>query len=111
LAGVGDMPWSPSEYRILTQAETTFQDLGAFKKVFFNLTGTSDPELLEGVQASAGFFRVLGAAPLLGRTFTNEEDQPGHEHVVVLSHRLWRNQFGGNVDIVGKSLDLNGNSY
>lgn len=111
LAGVGDMAWSPGEYRALTQAETAFQDVGAFKKVSFNLTGTSDPELLEGVRASAGFFRALGVLPFMGRTFTNEEDQPGHEHVVVLSYRLWRNRFGGSVEILGKSLDLSGESY
>ncbi len=111
LAGVGDMPWSPGEYRILTQADTIFQNIGAFKKVLFNLTGTGDPELLEGIRASAGFFRVLGVSPQLGRPFNNEEDQPGHEHVVVLSNRLWRSRFGGNVDILGKFLDLNGDSY
>lgn len=111
LAGIGDMPWSPGEYRVLAQAETTFQNIGAFKKVLFNLTGTGDPELLEGVRASAGFFRVLGVSPLLGRTFLDEEDRPGHEHVVVLSNRVWRSRFGGDVGILGRSLDLNGDSY
>lgn len=111
LAGIGDMPWAPNEYSILARSATAFQNLGAFKKASFNLTGASNPELLEGVRASAGFFPALGVSPLLGRTFTKEEDQPGHEHVVVLSNRLWQSRFGGDAGIVGKMLDLNGYPY
>jgi predicted permease len=111
LAGVGDMPFAPGEYSILARAQTSFQKLGAFKKDSFNLTGASTPELLEGVRATAGFFPALGVSPLLGRTFTPDEDQPGHEHVAVLSNRLWRSRFGGDAGIVGKTLDLNGYPY
>jgi len=111
LSGVGDMPWNPDEYRIVVRTATVFQNLGAFKKESFNLTGASNPELLEGVRASAGFFPALGVSPLLGRTFTNDEDQPGHDHVAVLSNRLWQSRFGGDAGIVGKTLDLNGNPY
>jgi hypothetical protein len=105
------MPWAPGEYSILARAATTFQNLGAFKKDSFNLTGTSSPELLEGARASAGFFPVLGVSPFLGRTFTAEEDQPRHDHVTVLSNRLWRSRFGGDASIVGKTVDLNGYPY
>jgi predicted permease len=111
LAGIGDMPWAPGEYSILARAATAFQNLGAFKKDSFNLRGASSPELLEGVRASAGFFPVLGVSPSLGRTFTAEEDQPGHDHVTVLSNRLWRSRFGGDAGIVGKTVDLNGYPY
>jgi predicted permease len=111
LAGIGDMPWAPGEYSILARAATAFQNLGAFKKDSFNLTGLSNPELLEGVRASAGFFPALGVSPSLGRTFTAEEDQPGHDHVTVLSNRVWRSRFGGDAGIVGKTVDLNGYPY
>jgi putative ABC transport system permease protein len=111
LAGIGDMPWAPGEYSILAKAATAFQNLGAFKKDRFNRTGLSNPELLEGVRASAGFFPVLGISPLLGRTFTAEEDQPGHDHVTILSNRLWRSRFGGDASIVGKTVILNGYPY
>jgi predicted permease len=111
LAGIGDIPWAPGEYSILARAATAFQNLGAFKKDSFNHTGLSNPELLEGVRASAGFFPVLGVSPLLGRTFTAEEDQPGHDHVTILSNRLWRSRFGGDASIVGKTVTLNGYPY
>ena len=111
LAGVGDFPWAPDEYNFLAKTATAFQNLGAFKKDSFNLTGSSSPALLEGVRASAGFFPALGVSPALGRTFTTEEDKPGHNHVAVLSNRLWQSRFGGDAGIVGKTVDLNGYPY
>ena len=60
---------------------------------------------------SAGFFEVLGVPPLEGRWFLPEEDQPGREHVVILSHRLWRSRFGGDRSIVGRPILLDGVPY
>ena len=111
LAGIGDFPWSPLEYSILARTEKAFQNLGAFKKDSFNLTGMANPELLEGVRTTAGFFSVLGVSPALGRVFTAEEDQPGYEHVVVLSNRLWRTRFGSDAGVVGKAIHLNDTLY
>ena len=75
------------------------------------LTGQGDPVLLRAGRVSAGYFNVFAVAPFLGRTFTPDEDTPGKEHVVVLSHRLWAAQFGSDPKIVGKSLTLNGEPY
>ena len=111
LAGIGDFPWAPLEYSILARTEKAFQNLAAFKKDSFNLTGMANPELLEGVRTTAGFFPVLGVSPALGRVFTAEEDQPGHEHVVVLSNRLWRARFGSDAGVLGKAIHLNGTLY
>ncbi|MGB6130323.1 MAG: ABC transporter permease [Acidobacteriaceae bacterium] len=111
LAGIGDMPWAPQEYNALTSAQVTFQKISAFRKDSFNLTGLGNPQLLEGVRASGGFFPTLGVSPLLGRTFTAEEDQPGHDHVAILSYALWRTRFGGDRGIVGRTIDLNGSPY
>jgi predicted permease len=109
--GNDNFPWGPADYTLLTQTQKVFQNLGAFKKDEFNLTGSADPELLEGVRASAGFFPALGMPPLLGRTFTAEEDQPGRALVVVLSHRLWQSRFAGDTGVVGSVIHLNGFPY
>jgi predicted permease len=106
-----NFPWSDAEFVQLTHTSTVFQNLGAFRKDNFNLTGSANPEYLEGVRASAGLFPALGMAPLLGRTFTAEEDQPGGALVVVLSHRLWKSHFGGDPEVVGSTIHLSGLPY
>ncbi len=107
----GTFPWADAEFVQLTQTSTAFQNLGAFRKDNFNLTGSANPEYLEGVRASAGFFPALGMPPMLGRTFTAEEDQPGHALVVVLSHRLWKSRFGGDRSVIGSTIHLSGLPY
>ena len=89
----------------------SFEALGAFKADSFSLTGSGEPLHLDGLRASAGFFPALGVQPILGRTFTDKEDQPGQEHEVILSYGLWRSRFGGDTGILGRSLELNGAAY
>lgn len=109
--GYNEIPWGLLSFQRMSRASKVFESVGAFKSDTFNLTGSGDPALLEGMRASAGFFRALGIAPILGRTYTASEDQPGHEHEVVLSHRLWLDRFGGDPSILGRAVDLNGDSY
>ena len=90
---------------------TVFEGMAAIADESFNLTGTGDPERLEGRLVSANLFPLLGVDPQLGRTFTATEDQPGSNHVVLLSHALWQRRFGGDNSIVGKSINLNGETY
>src|SRR5580658_7285142 len=109
--GTASLPWSQAEVSFLMQTQQAFRQLGAFKKDEFNLTGRANPELIEGVRASQGFFPAMGVSPVLGRTFTREEDRPGHELEVVLSYALWRASFGADNGIVGRVIHLNGFPY
>jgi putative ABC transport system permease protein len=109
--GNNDFPWNPRDFRLFSQQSTAFQYAGAFKSDSFNFTGAGEPALLDGLRASAGFFPALGVSPALGRVFSPEEDQPGHERVVILSHQLWRDRFDEDAGVVGRSVDLNGYSY
>jgi putative ABC transport system permease protein len=90
---------------------TTFEGMAAIADQSFNLTGSGDPERLEGRRVSANLFPLLGVDPQIGRTFTSAEDQPGSDHVVLLSHALWQRRFGGDNNIAGKPLTLNGETY
>ena len=76
-----------------------------------NLTGVGEPERLTGARVSGRFFPTLGVAPLLGRALRPDEDQPGSNQVVVLSHGLWLRLFGGEPGAVGRTMQLNGESY
>ena len=104
-------PWGPKDFVEFSPETKTLQYLGAFKSDFFNLVGSGEPERLDGLRASAGFFAALGIDPALGRTFTGEEDQPGHEYEVILSDQLWRDRFGSKAGILGQHITLNGQPY
>lgn len=76
-----------------------------------NLTGVDRPQQLKGTRASADFFRVFGVPMEIGRAYTEQEDVPGGPKLVVLSYGFWRNQFGGEPNVVGKTLELSGEAY
>ncbi|MGH9378226.1 MAG: ABC transporter permease [Terriglobia bacterium] len=75
------------------------------------LTGRSEPLQLSGFEVSPQIFHLLGIPPLLGRTFTQDETQPGRDQVVILSYGLWQRAFGGDNMIVGKSIMLDGKPH
>ncbi len=72
-----------------------------------HLTDAGDPAVLLGVRVASSFFQVMGVAPAIGRALSAAEDQPGRGDVVVLSDRLWRSRFGGDVSVVGRTIHLN----
>jgi putative ABC transport system permease protein len=110
--GIEAFPWGKLDFRFLLEhAQKSFQDLAAFKGDTFNLTGAGEPVRLDGIRAYAGFFPALGVSPVLGRAFTPEEDRPGQEREVILSHRLWQERFGGDRAILGRAIELNGEAY
>jgi predicted permease len=104
-------PWGQMQFRMLTRETYPFQFVGAFQNDSFNVTGSGDPFFLDGFRASAEFFPALGVSAALGRTFTAEEDQPGHEHEVILSDKLWRERFSADRNILGRAVNLNGYAY
>src|SRR5262249_21032375 len=76
-----------------------------------NLTGLGQPERLTGLQVSASFFSTLKTQPFLGRYFSPEEDQPGHEGVVILGYGLWQRRFGADPNILRRDITLDDKSY
>jgi MacB-like periplasmic core domain len=80
----------------------------AFSGVGVNLTGAGEPEHLRSLRVSADFFRTLGVQPVLGRSFTEDEDRPGGPNAVVLSYALWQRRFGADSGIVGRPIRLGG---
>jgi predicted permease len=88
-----------------------FESVGVATPWNANLTGSGDPERLQGSLVSGTFFGTLGVAPALGRDFLPEEDKPGGNRVVLLSDGLFRRRFGADASIVGKTISLNGETH
>jgi putative ABC transport system permease protein len=109
--GIQQNQAAPANFFDLRNQNQTFEALGAYGPLDINLTGGGDPERLDGQVVTANVFSILGVAPALGRTFLPNEDQPGQEHVVVLSDALWQRRFNRDPSILNRNLTLNGESF
>src|SRR3954470_21724433 len=101
---------SPTNFLDWQEQSTAFEQMAAFYDARFNLTGEGEPEEIPAQVATGNLFTLLGADAALGRTFTSEDAEPGHDRVVVLSYGLWQRRFGGARDCIGKTLALDGQS-
>lgn len=98
-------------YRELVERSHSFDALAVMRPWQPTITGTAEPERLEGQRVSADYFRVLGATPAIGRNFTSAEDETGGPRVAIISDGLWRKRFGGDAAIIGRQITLDGNAY
>jgi len=110
---------SPANYADWKKRNGVFTDVAAYEQ--FNstgsgaqdvfLTGRGEPQGLKSLGVSGNLFRTLGAAPLLGRTFADDEEIEGKHRVAVVSYGLWQSAFAGDRSIVGQSIALNGRAF
>lgn len=91
--------------------QRVFTDLGAWSPRGFTLTGPEGPERAAGAMASASFFNVVGAAPVIGRYFTDDEDRRGAVKVAVISEGLWRRRYRASPSVLGASAQIDGEPY
>jgi len=98
-------------YEAFRQEARSIESGALFTSWYFDLAGQGEPERIPAARVSADLFPLLGVMPERGRTFTAEEDQRGHDQVVVIGDALWKRRFGGDPGIVGRTLSLNGMAY
>jgi predicted permease len=89
---------------------TTFTSMAAYRSTGFNLVGMGEPERLHGAMISAGFFEILGVNPLMGRTFSQDEDRLGANPTVMITEGLWKRKFGARKDIIGQRMIMDDKS-
>jgi putative ABC transport system permease protein len=99
---------SPPNFLDVRRLNRSIEDMAAIDESGFTLTGAGDPIRLEGASVSAGFFDVLRVRPILGRPFRADENETGKHKVTVLSHGLWVRRFGGDSNVVGRTVALDG---
>jgi putative ABC transport system permease protein len=101
---------APANFLDWKKQNTVFEDVAAFGGATATLTGDGDPEQLSGTAVTPGYFEVVGVHPALGRTFQPEEYELGKDRVVILSHGLWQRRYGGDKNILNRTVTLDGNS-
>jgi putative ABC transport system permease protein len=102
---------SPAEFLDWREQNHVFERIAAWRTWFYTLTGQGEPEQVWGVRTSTEFFRLIGAQPILGRDFLQEEETPGHEQVAILSYGLWQRRYGGDPALIGRSIVIDEKPY
>lgn len=99
------------EYLDWKSQSSSFDSISVMRALSFYSTGTGRPEHLKGFSISASGFRVFGVSTVLGRGFTENDDRPGADRVVILSHPFWERKFGSDPQVLGRPLSLDNESY
>lgn len=106
--GDDGMAVSIHDFEAYRAQQTAFEEMGAYFTGTVNVSGTERPERYDGAFTTAGVLRLLGVQPAMGRVFREGEELPGAEPVVVLGHDIWRNRFGADPQILGRTVRANG---
>src|SRR5918996_3033227 len=102
---------SPDNWLDWQRESRTFRGFAAWRSWSFTLTGTGEPRRVNAQQVSSEFFPLLGVAPLLGRTISDDDDRPNGPRVAVLSYRAWQQQLGGDPRAIGRTIQLDDRPY
>lgn len=103
-------PVTPREIGVYSSTTTAFSSMGAFIDVQYELSGGAVPEQISGTRVTAALFPTLGTRPILGRTFTPQEED-GRQLLALISYGMWGNRFHRDPDVIGKSLVLDRKTY
>src|ERR1700747_337309 len=109
--GIPPVVASYADYLDWKQQAHSFSNMGTYVSDTFNLSATGQSTQLESMDATTSALQTLGIAPKLGHIFTPDEEQWSNRHVVLLTHALWKDKFGANPDIVGRTVRLDAEPY
>ena len=110
-ARIPDSGVAPANFIDWSQQSNSFEAMAGIEPFGFSLLGDGEPERFGAALVTSGFFEATATDPVLGRTFTAEDYQPGNNRVVILTHGLWQRRFGGDTGVIGRKLTLNGQPY
>ncbi len=110
-AGGDRTPLGVSDLFDLREQSRSFTEIEAFEGSLFNYTGGESPERILGFVVTAKFFSTLGVRPQIGRDFSPDEERPGAQRVALISDSFWRRHFAADPQVVGRPINLSGESY
>src|SRR5882724_9833246 len=108
---VGQGRVAPADFIDLRNDARAFDQVSAWTLREFNLTGTGEPEHFYCSLVTSNFFDLLGVKPAIGRSFVADEEQGGHDQVVIVSHSFWQQRLNADSNLAGKTLQFNGRTY
>lgn len=106
-AVAGGLNLSPSMFVTYREDNRSFASIGLWQPITANVTGLAEPERVPAVLISGGVLSTLGVRPWLGRWLDEADESPGNAQVVVLGHRYWQSRFGGDPNVIGKTITIN----
>ncbi|HLN03722.1 MAG TPA: ABC transporter permease [Bryobacteraceae bacterium] len=109
--GIDRASFSEANFWDVRSRNRSFVEVGTYHYGEANLTGDGPSERVTASFVSTGFFRALGVSPVLGRDFSYEESRDGMNHVAILGNQFWRSRFGGDANILGRTMRLNDHAY
>jgi len=108
---IKDLNISPSNYFILREQDTTLEDVGVYNGDAFTVTGSGNPEHVNGLDVTDGTLPMLGVRPALGRVFTRQDDTAAAPATVMLSYAYWQKKFSGAQSAVGSTIAMDGTAH
>ena len=109
--GLATWGLNPQNVAMYRDRATDFEAFTAYRAGSITLRGNNGPQRLQVLRVTSEFFRVIGVGPERGRTFTAEEDSPGKNTAIILSHGTWQTRFGADPNIVGTTMDVDGQPF
>ena len=112
--GLDQFPAPFADYYDYRAQNKVFDDIAAFNYAELDMApalSSANPQHITAMAVSANLFSILGANPLIGQSFTADQNQPGRNEAVILSHALWQTRYGSDPAIVGETVQLNGRGY
>src|SRR5580658_4210154 len=107
---ITDLNMAPANYFIYREQNQTFQDVGVYQGDAVSITGLAEPERLDALDVSDAIIPLLGIPPMLGRSFTRQDDSPGSPDTVMITYGFWKKKFAGSSSVIGQSITLDGKS-
>jgi predicted permease len=100
--------FSPSTYLIVREQGESFQDIALYTGDAATVTGSGEPEHVDGLDVTDGMLGILGTKPALGRGFARADDEPGAPETVMITYGYWTNKFGSDPNVIGRSITMDG---
>jgi predicted permease len=108
---ITDLNMAPSNYFIYREQNQSFQDVGIYNQDAVSITGLAEPERLAALDVTDGTLPLLGIPPMLGRSFTHQDDSPGAPDTAIITYGFWKKKFGGSSSVIGQSITLDGKPH